>query len=120
MPYQPYMGSGKGGTEGRPAGLGAVPDPVILEFRCRPPYGDADSTTAAERGDVIGAELARQLNATIYKVGLSLTDRKNEDFELRFFCACGCMTGVQRSLKDYVTRGAVVDGHSRPQGSVHR
>lgn len=99
---------------------GAVPDPVILEFRCRPPDGGADSTTGAEPGDVTGAEVARQLNASIYKAGLSLTDQRDEEFELAFFCACGCMTEVKRSLQDYVSRGAVVDGHSRPQGPVHR
>ena len=113
------MGSEKG-RDGRRAQRGAVPDPVILEFRSRPPDPGPDSMTGAERGEAVGAELARQLNASIYKVALSLTDQRDGEFELTFFCACGCMTEVKRSLEEYVTRGAVVNGHSRPQSSIHR
>lgn len=111
------MGSGRRGTARRQAQRGAAPDPVILEFRYRPPEPSTDSRSDdTEEGAVTRAELARQLNASIYSAGQSLADQEDEDFELTFFCACGCMTEVKRSLQDYVIRGAVVNGHSRPSG----
>jgi hypothetical protein len=90
----------------RPAQRGAVPDPVSLEIRYRPP----------ESGSETRADLARQLNAEIYKAGQSSAHREDEEFELTFFCACGCMAEVKRSLRDYVIQGAIVPGHSRPAG----
>ena len=36
--------------------------------------------------------------------------------KLTFFCACGCMAEVKRSLRDYVVRGAIIAGHSRRAG----
>jgi hypothetical protein len=114
------MGSGRRGTEHQPAQPGAVPDPVTLEFRFRPPESSTGSITEdVDESDVTSAELARQLNASIYKIGLSLADQREEEFQLMFFCACGCMAEVKRSLRDYVTRGAVVTGHARPS-DVHR
>ena len=111
------MGSGRRGTTHRPAQPGAVPDPIILEFRYRSPESDPDALTdSPEEEDVPKAELARRLNASIYKVGQSLKDPQDEEFELSFYCACGCMAAVKRSLRDYVIRGAVVEGHSRPPG----
>lgn len=59
------------------------------------------------------ADLARQLNASIYNAAESLA-HDEETFEVTFFCACGCMSEVRRSLRDYVTRGAIVTGHGRP------
>jgi hypothetical protein len=109
------MGPEEGGTERRPAQHDFLPDPVILEFRFRPPERGGKSVAEdAEQSDVTSAELARQLNASIYKVGLSLADQRQQEFQLTFFCACGCMAEVKRSLRDYVTRGAVVAGHTRP------
>jgi hypothetical protein len=109
---------GKRGTEHRPAQRGAVPDPVILEFRFRPPESDEGSITEdAEESDVRSAELARQLNASIYKAALSLAGQREEESQLTFFCACGCMAEVKRSLRDYVTHGAIVTGHARPSDS---
>jgi hypothetical protein len=95
-----------------------VPDPVILELRFRPPVTSAGSTTD-DADDLTRADLARQLNASIYKAGQSLTDRRDDEFELTFFCACGCMAEVKRSLRDYVARGAVVAGHRRPSDPPH-
>jgi hypothetical protein len=111
------MGSGRRGTAHQQAQGGAVPDPVILEFRHRPLDGEPDSLAdSSEEEHVTSAELARRLNASIYKVGQLLGDRADEEVELTFFCACGCMTEVKRSLQDYVIRGAVVNGHPRPAG----
>jgi hypothetical protein len=94
-----------------------VPDPVILELRYRPPERDSDRTAGdAEPGDVTRADVARRLNASIYKTGRSLADGEDDELELTFFCACGCMAEVKRSLRDYVIRGAVVAGHVRPAG----
>ena len=104
------MGSGRG-TANRPAQRGAVPDPTILELRYRPESrtGDSDSE------EITRAELARQLNASIYTAAQS-AHQQDEEFELTFFCACGCLTEVKRSLRDYVTRGAIVIGHAHPTG----
>jgi hypothetical protein len=110
------MGSGRRGTARRLAQRGAVPDPVILEFRYRPERTGFDSTSEAdEQGDATRVDLARQLNASIYKAGQSLSAEEDEEFELTFFCACGCMAEVKRSLRDYVIRGAIVAGHARPE-----
>jgi hypothetical protein len=107
------MGSGRRGTAHRPAGQGAVPDPVILELRYRPPDGVSDRSTAdTDSEDERRADLARQLNASIYKAARSFGDWGDE--ELTFVCACGCMAEVKRSLQDYVTGGAIVTGHARP------
>jgi hypothetical protein len=115
--YSGWMGSGRRGTARQPDRPGAVPDPVILELRFRPPGDHAASKSGdAARGDVAAAEVARRLNASIYKAGESLADERDKEFELTFFCACGCMEEVKRSLQEYVTRGAVVEGHSRPAG----
>ncbi len=96
---------------------GAVPNPVILEFRYRPPERDPDRTTgAADPEDVLRADLARQLNASIYKAAQSSGHK--EDDELTFVCACGCMAEVKHSLRDYVTKGALVTGHSRLQANL--
>jgi hypothetical protein len=109
------MGSGRRGTAHRKAQRGAVPDPVILEVRYRPLESGSDRTTRdADPEDVVRADLARQVNASIYKAAQSLGHW--EDEELTFVCACGCMAEVKRSLRDYVTRGAVVTGHARPAG----
>jgi hypothetical protein len=62
------------------------------------------------------ADLARQLNTSIYKAAESFGHRDDE--ELTFVCACGCMAEVKRSLQDYVTRGAIVTGHARPAGHL--
>lgn len=111
------MGSGGRGPARQPGQRGAGPDPVILEFRFRPPE-DGAHLPAEEvvEGAVTRAELARRLNASIYKAGQSLAEREDEEFELTFFCACGCLTEVRRSLREYVSAGAVVEGHVRPAG----
>jgi hypothetical protein len=109
------MGSRRRGTAHRPAQRGAVPDPVILELRYRPPEGVSDRSTAdPDPEDEVRADLARRLNASIYKAAQSFGQW--EDEELTFVCACGCMAEVKRSLRDYVTRGAIVTGHTRPAG----
>jgi hypothetical protein len=59
-------------------------------------------------------DLARQLNASIFKAAQSADHKEDEEFA--FVCACGCMAEVKRSLRDYVTRGAIVTGHARPAG----
>ena len=109
------MGSGRRGTAHRPAQRGAVPDPVILELRYRPPQGVSDRPTAdTDSEDEMRADFARQLNASIYRAAQSFGHQGDE--ELTFVCACGCMAEVKRSLRDYVTRGAIVTGHARPAG----
>jgi hypothetical protein len=116
------MGSGGRGSAHRPAQRGVVPDPVILELRFRPP--DTDDDQALEdggAGDVARADLARQLNASIYKAAQTSAGEEDEELEFTFFCACGCMAEVKRSLRDYVARGVIVPGHARPAGSAgHR
>jgi hypothetical protein len=107
------MGSGKE-TAGQPAQGVDVPHPVILEIRYRPEDGADSTTEAVDQGCITRAELARQLNASIYQAGQSLAEYKDEDFELTFFCACGCMAEIRRSLREYASAGAVVAGHSRP------
>lgn len=104
--YLPCMGSGRRGTAHRAAQRGAVPDPVILEIRYRPPESDAE--TRIDR--------ALQLNAEIYKAAQSSARHEDDEVELTFFCACGCMAEVKRSLRDYVARGAIIAGHSRHTG----
>ena len=59
--YLPCMGSGRRGTAHRATQRGALPDPIILDIRYRPP----------ESGSETRADLARQLNAEIYKAGNS-------------------------------------------------
>jgi hypothetical protein len=111
------MGSQRRETAKRPTQRGGVPDPVILDLRYRPerrPDGTADGDTQ----DITRAELALQLNASLFKAGQSLADQKDDDFELTFLCACGCMAEVKRSLQDYVIRGAVIAGHARPAGHL--
>jgi hypothetical protein len=98
----------------RPAQSGALPDPVILELRFRPPESGSDRAIGdADTADAARADLARRLNASIYKAARSQTSQ-DEECELTFFCACGCMAEVKRSLADYVIRGAIVPGHARP------
>jgi hypothetical protein len=90
---------------------------VILELRYRPPESGSDRTTGdADPGDASRADLALQLNASIYKSAQSRAGQDDDESELTFYCACGCMSEVKRSLRDYVTRGAIVPGHSRNDG----
>lgn len=92
-----------------------MPDPVILEFRYRPADPDADpGTETVDARETLRAEAARHLNAEIYRAGQSLADHRQKEVELSFFCACGCMAEVKRSLREYARRGAVLEGHSRP------
>jgi hypothetical protein len=109
------MGSEERERADRPAQPGVIPDPVILELRYRPPEGGSDrGVEAADSGDLTRADLARQLNTEIYNAGRFSCRPEDEELELTFFCACGCMAEVKRSLRDYVTLGAIVAGHSRP------
>jgi hypothetical protein len=112
------MGSRRRETARRPTERGGVPDPVILDLRYRPERGPDGITGDDDSQDITRAELALQLNASIFKAGQSLADREDDDFELTFLCACGCMAEVKRSLQDYVIRGAVIAGHARPAGQL--
>jgi hypothetical protein len=60
------------------------------------------------------ADVARQVNSFIYKAAQA--SGYEEDAEFTFVCACGCLAEVTRSLREYVTRGAVLTGHARPAG----
>jgi len=104
--YLPWMGSERRETPHR-AAHPAIPDPVILEFRYRPEADATEPATENAKTHLSRAELARQLNASIYRAGQGLSDQGDEDFELAFVCACGCMAEVRRSLREYVIRGAV-------------
>jgi hypothetical protein len=110
------MGSGRRGSARRPAQRGAVPDPVILEFRFRPPDTDAEQLEGVGADAHARADLARQLNASIYKAAQSYAGEEDDETEFTFYCACGCMAEVKRSLRDYVARGVIVAGHARPVG----
>lgn len=111
------MGSERAEAGGRPVEREGRPDPVILELRYRPTDGGSERVPEDDdSGDASRVELARQLNASIYKAGQSFAHPEDEAFELTFFCACGCMAEVKRSLQDYVTQGAIVAGHARPTG----
>jgi hypothetical protein len=113
--YLRWMGSGRRGTAGQPGYGGSVPDPIILELRYRAPQNGPDQIVGeADKEDVRRADLARQLNASIYKAAQSFAGDDEETLEVTFFCACGCLTEVKRSLQDYVARGAIVTGHGRP------
>jgi hypothetical protein len=69
--------------------------------------------------DAARAEMARQLNTSIYEAALSLSDGEDEDFELTFFCECGCMAEVRLSLSDYEAGGGpYVEGHSPPDEAI--
>ena len=93
-----------------------MPDPVILELRYRPPDTDRGYVEEGGADDVTRADLARQLNASIYKAAEACAGEEDEELEFTFFCACGCMAEVKRSLRDYAARGVIVAGHSRPAG----
>jgi hypothetical protein len=60
------------------------------------------------------AYVARQVNSFIYKAAQS--SGYQEDTEFTFLCACGCLAEVTRSLREYVTKGAILTGHARPAG----
>lgn len=101
----------------QPAHGGKVPDPTILELRYRPPESGSDQIAGnADAEGISRADLACQLNTSIYKAARALAGHDEETFEVTFFCACGCMTEVKRSLQEYVTRGAIVTGHARAAG----
>lgn len=117
--YLRGMGSGGRGTANQRSQRGAVPDPVILELRYRP-ESDSHRIAGDAESDDTRADLARQLNASIYKAAQSVTHHEDEGAELTFFCACGCMAEVKRSLRDYVTRGAIIAGHARPENGDAR
>jgi hypothetical protein len=93
-----------------------VPDPVILELRFRPPENGSEWTPKdGETSDLERADVARQLNASIYNAARAIS-AEGDEHELTFFCACGCLAEVKRSLPDYVAHGAIVAGHARPRG----
>ena len=111
------MGSGGRGSAPRAAQRGAVPDPVILELRFRPPESGGEAPLDdGDAGDAARADLARQLNASIYNAARMYATEEDDQLEFTFLCACGCMTMVKRSLRDYVIRGVIVAGHARPGG----
>jgi hypothetical protein len=114
------MGSERRGAANQPGERGAVPDPIILELRYRPEVASDRMTADAEPEGDTRADLARQLNASIYNAAQSSAHYEDEGAELRFFCACGCMAEVKRSLRDYVTRGAVIAGHARSPNATAR
>lgn len=75
------------------------------------PAGKADALLAK-------AGLARELNEEISSVGRSLPGMTEASEELTFYCECGCFDKVQLSLAAFdALDGALLDGHSRPQGA---
>jgi hypothetical protein len=114
------MGSERRGTANQPGERGAVPDPIILELRYRPECASDRITADAEPEGDTRADLARQLNASIYNAAQSSAHYEENGAELTFFCACGCMAEVKRSLRDYVTQGAVIAGHARSPKGIPR
>jgi hypothetical protein len=72
------------------------------------PADEADSQSVAK------ADLARELNCQIAKIGRQLTE-SGETNELAFYCECGCLKPLLLTLEAFdEAGGAVIDGHSRP------
>lgn len=66
----------------------------------------------------LAADLAQELNEEIFSVGRSLPGITEASEELTFYCECGCFRKVQLSLVAFdALGGALLDGHSRPQGA---
>jgi hypothetical protein len=64
------------------------------------------------------ADLAHELNQEISKIGRSLLGTTEASEELTFYCECGCLNKVELSLAAFdAVDGALLDGHSRPQGA---
>jgi hypothetical protein len=64
---------------------------------------------------VAEADLARELNGEICRVGRSLPGMTEGSEELTFYCECGCLDPVHLSIANFdALGGALLDGHSRP------
>lgn len=65
------------------------------------------------------AVLAREVNQRIRQIGGSLTEPgEDPSEELTFFCECGCLDPVDLTLAAFDARGALLTGHSRPEGEA--
>jgi hypothetical protein len=77
-----------------------------------------ESTTRSEGDAAEGPArvvLARQLNCSIHEIGRRLTARGDEDFDLTFFCQCGCLRPITLTLAGFeAAGGAWLEGHPRP------
>lgn len=115
------MGSEGRGTARRLAQRGAVSDPVILEVRYRSEQGGAGAPIeGGEQVAVTRADVARRLNDSIYYAGQSLATPQDGDFELTFFCECGCLHPVTLTLAQFdAADGAWLEqsGHSGPEST---
>jgi hypothetical protein len=63
------------------------------------------------------AEVARQVNAQIREIAESLATQGDESHEYTFFCECGCLQPLTRTLPELTRQGfALAQGHpaSRP------
>jgi len=63
------------------------------------------------------AQLARELNMSIHEVAASLSGEGDEDFEMTFYCECGCLSPLRLTLSGFEAGGALIAGHSRPEMS---
>jgi hypothetical protein len=64
------------------------------------------------------AEVARQLNAQIREIAESLAAQGDESHKYTFFCECGCLQPLARTLPDIAREGfALADGHQPPRAS---
>jgi hypothetical protein len=62
------------------------------------------------------AEVARQVNAQIREIAESLAIRGDDGHKYTFFCECGCLQPLARTLAEVTREGfALADGHTPPR-----
>jgi hypothetical protein len=69
------------------------------------------------------AEVARQVNAQIREIAESLARPGDESHRYTFFCECGCLQPLERTLSEVTREGvALAEGHlpSRASSSSKR
>jgi hypothetical protein len=58
------------------------------------------------------AEVARQVNAQIREIAESLAIQGDEGHKYTFFCECGCLQALERTLEEVARDGfALAEGH---------
>ena len=63
--------------------------------------------------------MARQVNSSIHKVALKFKTQGDEDFDLTFFCECGCLRPVTVTLAGFdAAGGAWIEDHPRPESAL--
>ena len=71
---------------------------------------------AGNAGDRARAQLAREMNLSFQEIASGLSAKRDDDFEVTFYCECGCLEPVKLTLSDFeAAGGALKPGHSRPE-----